>query len=109
MSLTWALFAEPPPTAMNPDRELRGMGSTAVVRERISAALGNAVVWFKDGWGQYGDEGCMLEFHVHENEDPVVCVMIRVRGLGATEPLLKVARQNDWCLVDDAFNPVAGW
>jgi hypothetical protein len=106
MSLTWALFAEAPPTAKNPDRELRGMGSAAVVRERISAGLGNAVAWYKDGWGQYGDEGCMLEFHVPENEDPVVCVMIHVRGMGAPETLLKLARHNDWCLVDDSVTPV---
>jgi len=107
MSLTWALFAEPPPTAMDPNRELRGMGSAAVVREQISAGLGNAVAWYKDGWGQYGDEGCLLEFHVPENEDPVVCVFIHVRGLGAAETLLRLARQNDWCLVDDSVTPVA--
>ncbi len=79
MSLTWFLFAEAPPTATSPDRELQGMASPAAVRERISAGLGNAVAWYKDGWGQYGDDGCMLEFHVPENEDPVVCVMIKLR------------------------------
>jgi hypothetical protein len=84
------------------------MGSPAGVRERISAGLGNAVAWYKDGCGQYGDDGCMLEFHVPENEDPVVCVMIHVRGMGAAETLLRLAHQNDWCLVDDSLTPMSG-
>jgi hypothetical protein len=108
MSLTWLLFAETPPTATSPDRELRGMGSPTKVREQISDGLGNAVVWYKDGCGQYGEDGCMIEFHVPEDEDSVVCVMIHVRGLGAAERLLTLAHQNDWCLVDDSLSPIAG-
>lgn len=108
MSLTWLLFAEVPPTTTSPDRELRGMGAPAGVRKRISDGLGNAIVWYKDGWGQYGDDGCMLEFHVPEDEDPVICVMIHVRGLGAPETLLRLAHLNHWCLVDDSLAPVVG-
>lgn len=108
MSWTLLLFAEAPPAATSPERQLQGMGSPAGVRERISAGLGNSVAWYKDGWGQYGDDGCMLEFHVPENEDPVVCVMIHVRGMGAVETLLRLAQQNGWCLVDDSLTPMAG-
>lgn len=108
MSLTWLLLAEAPSTPMIPNHELRGMGSPSEVRQRISAGLANAVVWFEDGWGQYGDDGCMLEFQVLQNEDPVVCVVIHVRGMGAAETLLRLAHQNNWCLVDDSLKLIAG-
>lgn len=107
MSLTWLLLSESPPTETNSDRELRGMGSADAVRERISTGLGNAVVWHKDGWGQYGDDGCMIEFHVPVNEDPVVCVMIHVRGMSASALLLRLAHNNGWCLVDDSLTPIS--
>jgi hypothetical protein len=108
MSWTLLLFAEAPPTAARPERQLHGMGSPAEVRERISAGLGNGLAWYKDGWGQYGDDSCMLEFHVPEDENPVVCVMIHVRGMGAVESLLRLAQQNGWCLVDDSLTPMSG-
>lgn len=106
MSLNWLLFAEVLPAIPDPDYEIPVMGNPAEIRERISAGLGNAVVWHKDGWGQYWDADCMFDFHVELDENPVICVMIRVRGLKATEMLLPLAQQNEWCLVDSSFTPI---
>lgn len=101
------LFAEPPLNPANPEGKIRGMGSAAEVRERISSGLENGVVWYEDGWGQYGDEDCMLEFCVPEDEDPVVCVTIHPRGMGSIETLLRLAQRNSWCLVDDSLTPMS--
>jgi hypothetical protein len=100
MSWTLLLLADPPPAAPGPQRQPQGMGSHAAVRDKISAGLGYALAWYKDGWAQYGDDDCLLEFHVPLSEDPVVCVMIRARGTGAVETLLRLAQLNGWCLVD---------
>jgi hypothetical protein len=109
MSWTLLLFAEEPPrSTATPDCQFQGIGSPAETRKRISLGLGNRVVWCEDGWGHYGDDSCMLEFHVPENENPVICVMIHVRGMGAVETLLRLAQENSWCVVDDSFTPVSG-
>ncbi len=108
MSWTLLLFGEEPLLAKSRSgSQPRSMGSGVHVRERIDAALGGPIVWFADGWGQFGDDRCMLEFLVPENEDPVVCVMIHVRGMGAVATLSKLATQNGWCLVDDSLTPMS--
>jgi len=109
MSWTLLLFGEAPLLAeAQSGRQLRGMGSPAEVRERIDAELRGGVGWYKDGWGQYGDDRCLLEFYVPESEDPVVCVMIHVSGMGAVETLSKLAQHNGWWLVDDSLTPMPG-
>jgi hypothetical protein len=103
MSWTILLFGESPPGPYGPqDWRPRDMGSPAKVRKKIDAELVGGVCWFRDGWGQYGDDTCQLEFHVGE-EDPVNCVLVHVRGLGAVETLLKLARNSSWFLVDDSL------
>jgi len=106
MSMTWFFFAEAPPPKMDSGVELKSMGAPVDVRERISRGLRNEVVWSSDGWGQYADDGCMLEFNVTNSDDSFVCVSIKVRGLGAQDTLLRLAEENGWCLVDDSLTPV---
>jgi hypothetical protein len=107
MSWTLLLFGEAPLLAKAQSADqLRGMGSPVEVRQRIDAELRNGVAWYKGGWGQYGDDTCRLEFHVPENEDPVVCVVISAGGMGAVETLSKLAQHNGWCLVDDSLRPM---
>jgi hypothetical protein len=107
MSSTLLLFGEsPPPSEALPDWQPPGMGSPAQVRERINIGLGNSVAWHMEGWGQYGDEHCILEFHVPENEESIVCIMIHGRGLAAVEILSKLALHNGWCLVDESMTLV---
>jgi hypothetical protein len=100
MSWTLLLFGgeKPPPAPDWPwDREPPVMGSPSGVRETINGTL--PVVWFKDGWGQYGDDRCLLEFSVGP-EEPVSVVQVKVRGLGAVQALLRLARNSGWYLVD---------
>jgi hypothetical protein len=81
------------------------VGSPSDVKHLISTALSGGVVWFDDGWGQYGDDTCMLEFSVGD-ENPVICVSVQARGLGSEATLLKVAQANNWHLLDDALQEV---
>jgi hypothetical protein len=103
MSWTLLLFGEAPPGPKElQDWQPRSVGSPAEVRERIDTELVGGIEWHKDGWGQYGDDACMLEFCVGV-DDPVLCVLVRVRGMGAVETLLRLARNSGWCLVDDSL------
>jgi hypothetical protein len=106
MSLTWILLGEPVPSPTPADWEPRTMGSPAMVRASIERALEPKPVWSSGNWGQWGDGSCTLEFNVGD-EDHVLAVSVLVRG-DAAPVLLRVARQNAWCLVDDGMREITG-
>jgi hypothetical protein len=83
------------------------MGSPEVVREAIDRELASVAWYDGGGCGQYGDEHYLLEFQVGP-EDPVVCVFVKVRGLGAPQTLLQVSQACGWCLVDGSSMEVIG-
>ena len=84
--------------------EPRSMGSPTTVRVGIERALGSNPEWYSGNWGMWGDGSCTLEFNVGD-DDPVLAVSVLVRGDPAPV-LLRVARQNGWCLVDDGMREI---
>lgn len=104
MSLTWVLLGEQMPSPTPVDWEPRSTGAPATVRAGIERALGSNATWYSGNWGQWGDGSCTLEFNVGD-DDPVLAVSVLVRGDPAPV-LLRVARQNGWCLVDDGMREI---
>jgi hypothetical protein len=102
MSWTLLLFSEKKPLPVPDwprDWQPAIMGSVADVQKLISRELGDAVAWYESGWGQYGDDACLLDFNIGDDEQ-VECVAVKVRGLGAVDQLLSLAKHCGWVLVD---------
>jgi hypothetical protein len=98
MSHTFLFFGgpEPPPAEMQGDWQPPSMGSPVSVRATLDRLL-PGISWFSDGWGQGGDETCLLAIFPVD-EDPVVCVSMNLRG--SMDELKRVARETGWHLID---------
>ena len=98
--MIFALPSPPPRFAEMPDGwDGDPLGPADEVRSRISKLLPE-VSWSDPTWGIYEGNGFSYEFNMGTDE-PIANVMVHVRGGGdATKPLLQLAQEYGWCLLD---------